>query len=158
MLYINCVTSLIFLFLFDILGNWGLYLRLIAQIMIFILGVWALFAGLIALWGYSFSFPFEFSQSTEEIPFHRWQIVRVSVFLTFGYLAIRHFLFGTEKMFPIQFLDIYLKSVGVSGLVIYYQQDITEYREYATLGFFLLAALLSHFLARPEYKKIFFKR
>ena len=76
----------------------------------------------------------------------------------FGYLAVRHFLFGKERMFPIQFLDIYLKSIGGSGLVIYFQQGITDYREYATLGFFLLAALLSHFLARPEYKKIFFKR
>ena len=126
--------------------------------MIFLLGVWALFAGIVALLGYSFSFPFEFNQSIEEIPFHRWQVVRVSVFLTFGYLAIRHFLFGKERMFPIQFLDIYLKSIGGSGLIIFYQNGITDYREYATLGFFLLAALLSHFLARPEYKKIFFKR
>ncbi len=126
--------------------------------MIFILGAWAVFAGIVALLGYSFSFPFEFSQSLDEIPFHRWQIVRVSVFLTFGYLAIRHFLFGKEKMFPIQFLDIYLKFLGGSGLVIYYQQGITEYWEYAALGFFLVAALLSHFLSRPEYKKIFFKR
>ena len=126
--------------------------------MIFILGAWAVFAGIVALLGYSFSFPFEFTQSLHEIPFHRWQIVRVSVFLTFGYLVIRHFLFGKEKMFPIQFLDIYLKFVGGSGLVIYYQQGITEYRDYATLGFFLVASVLSHFLARPEYKKIFFKR
>ena len=85
--------------------------------MIFLLGVWALFAGIVALLGYSLSFPFEFNQSIEEIPFHRWQIVRVSVFLTFGYLAIRHFLFGKERMFPIQFLDIYLKSIGARALL-----------------------------------------
>ena len=79
----------------------------------------------------------------------------------FSYLWLscyKTLLVGKERMFPIQFLDIYLKSIGGSGLVIYYQQGITDYREYATLGFFLLAALLSHFLARPEYKKIFFKR
>ena len=108
--------------------------------------------------GYTFYFPFEFAKTLENIPFHRWQIVRVSVYLTFGYLAIRHFLLGNEKLYPVQFLDIYLKFLVGSGLIIYYQQGITEYREYATLGVFIVAALFSHFLARPEYKKIFFKR
>jgi len=126
--------------------------------MIFILGAWAVFAGIVALLGYSFSFPFDFNDSLNDIPLHRWQIVRVSVFLTFGYLAIRHFLFGKEKMFPVQFLDLYLKFIVGSGVFIYYQQGITDYIEYATLGFFLIAAILSHFLSRPEYKKIFFKR
>ncbi len=126
--------------------------------MIFILGAWAVFAGIVALLGYSFSFPFDFNDSLNDIPLHRWQIVRVSVFLTFGYLAIRHFLFGKEKMFPVQFLDLYLKFIVGSGVFIYYQQGITDYSEYATLGFFLIAAILSHFLSRPEYKKIFFKR
>ena len=126
--------------------------------MIFILGAWAVFAGIVALLGYSFSFPFDFNDSLNDIPLHRWQIVRVSVFLTFGYLAIRHFLFGNEKMYPVQFLDLYLKFIVASGVFIYYQQGINDYREYATLGFFLVAAILSHFLSRPEYKKIFFKR
>jgi len=126
--------------------------------MIFILGAWSVFAGIVALLGYSFSFPFDFNESLNDIPFHRWQIVRVSVFLTFGYLAIRHFLFGNEKMYPVQFLDLYLKFIVASGVFIYYQEGINDYREYATLGFFLVAAILSHFLSRPEYKKIFFKR
>ena len=126
--------------------------------MIFMLGAWAVLAAIVALFGYSFSFPFEFNESLNDIPFHRWQIVRVSVFLTFGYLAMRHFLFGNEKMFPVQFLDLYLKFVVGSGLIIYYQQGITDLREYATLGIFLVAAIFSHFLSRPEYKKIFFKR
>ena len=136
----------------------GKQLRIVAQIVIFVLGAWALFAGVVALFGYTFYFPFQFTQSLEEIPLHRHQLVRVSVFLTFAYLAIRHFLFGTQKLYPVQFLDLYLKFLVGSGPIIYYQQGITEYREYATLGFFLLAALFSHFLARPEYKKIFFKR
>ena len=126
--------------------------------MIFMLGAWAVLAAIVALFGYSFSFPFEFNESLNDIPFHRWQIVRVSVFLSFGYLAMRHFLFGNEKMFPVQFLDLYLKFVVGSGLIIYYQQGITDLSEYATLGFFLVAAIFSHFLSRPEYKKIFFKR
>ena len=126
--------------------------------MIFMLGAWAVLAAIVALFGYSFSFPFEFNESVNDTPFHRWQIVRVSVFLTFGYLAMRHFLFGNEKMFPVQFLDLYLKFVVGSGLIIYYQQGINDLSEYATLGFFLVAAIFSHFLSRPEYKKIFFKR
>ena len=121
-------------------------------------GVWAVFAGVVALFGYSFSFPFEFNDALNDIPFHRWQILRVSVFLTFGYLAMRHFMFGKEKMFPVQFLDLYLKLIVCTGLIIYYQQGITDYSEYATLGFFFVAAIFSHFLSRPEYKKIFFKR
>ncbi|MDC3076007.1 hypothetical protein OA328_01885 [Paracoccaceae bacterium] len=122
------------------------------------LGAWAVLAAIVALFGYSFSFPFEFKESLNDIPFHRWQVVKVSVFLTFGYLAMRHFLFGHKKMFPVQFLDLYLKFVVCSGLIIYYQQGITDVSEYATLGVFLVAAIFSHFLSRPEYKKIFFKR
>ena len=137
---------------------WGEKLRILAQIIIFALGIWAIFAGIVALFGYTFSFPFQFTQSIESIPFHRWQVVRVSVFLTFGYLAVRHFLFGNEKLYPIQFIDIYLKFLVGSGILIYYQEGITEYREYATLGFFFVAAIFSHFLSNPGFKKIFFKR
>ena len=136
----------------------GKQLRIVAQIMIFVLGAWALFAGVVALFGYTFSFPFQFSQSLEDIPLHRYQLVRVSVFLTFAYLAIRHFLFGTQKLYPVQFLDLYLKFLVGSGPLIYYQHGITEYGEYAVLGFFLVAAILSHLLSTPDYRKIFFKR
>ena len=44
-----------------------------------------------------FLLSFEFSKTLENIPFHRWQVVRVSVFLTFGYLAIRHFYWGMKN-------------------------------------------------------------
>ena len=136
----------------------GKQLRIVAQIMIFVLGAWALFAGVVALFGYTFYFPFRFTQSLEDIPLHRYQLVRVSVFLTFAYLTIRHFLFGTQKLYPVQFLDLYLKFLVGSGPLIYYQHGITEYREYAVLGFFLVAAILSHLLSIPDYRKIFFKR
>ena len=126
--------------------------------MIFVLGAWAIFAGVTALLGYTFYFPFEFVQSLESIPFHRWQVVRVSVFLTFGYLAVRHFVLGDEKLYPIQFIDIYLKFLVGVAIFIYYQEGIDEYRDYANLGFFLVASILVHFLAKPDFKKIFFKR
>ena len=106
--------------------------------MIFVLGAWAIFAGVTALLGYTFYFPFEFVQSLESIPFHRWQVVRVSVFLTFGYLALRHFVLGNEKLYPIQFIDIYLKFLAGGGIFIYYQEGINDYRDIAVLGFFLL--------------------
>jgi len=126
--------------------------------MIFVLGAWAIFAGVTSLLGYTFYFPFQFVPSLESVPLHRWQVVRVSVFLTFGYLAIRHFVFGNEKLYPIQFIDIYLKFLVGVAIFIYYHQGIDEYREYAALGFFLVASLLVHFLAKPDFKKIFFKR
>ena len=122
--------------------------------MIFLLGVWALFAGIVALVGYSFSFPFEFNQSIEEIPFHRWQIVRVSVFLTFGYLAVRHFLFGKEKMFPIQFLDIYIKSLTVCGFFVFYTNQV-EIREYYFVLFFFIFSLILHFASREKIRNYF---
>ena len=126
--------------------------------MIFVLGAWAIFAGVTALLGYTFYFPFEFVQSLESIPFHRWQVVRVSLFLTFGYLALRHFVLGNEKLYPIQFIDIYLKFLAGGGIFIYYQEGINEYHEIAVLGFFFIASILVHFLAKPDFKKIFFKR
>ena len=63
-----------------------------------------------------------------------------------------------EKLYPIQFIDIYLKFLVVVGIFIYYQEGIDEYRDYAALGFFLVASILVHFLAKPDFKKIFFKR
>ena len=136
----------------------GMELCLVALMLTFVLGAWAIFAGVTALLGYTFYFPFEFAQSLESIPFHRWQVVRGSVFLTFGYLSLRHFLLGNEKLYPIQFIDIYLKFLVGTGIFIYYQEGINEYREYATLGFFFIASIFVHFLAKPDFKKIFFKR
>ena len=73
-------------------------------------------------------FPLNVAEN-EKVPYHRTQSVRLSVILTFIYFGIRYIFWQSIKMYPIQFLNIYLKSLAICSLFVYYtfQMELGEY-------------------------------
>ena len=73
-------------------------------------------------------FPLNLAEN-EKIPYHRMQSIRLSLILTFVYFGIRYIFFQSHKMYPIQFLNIYLKSLTICSLLVFYsfQVAIIEY-------------------------------
>ena len=105
--------------------------------------------------GITVYFPFNFVER-EEIPYHRINSVRLSVFLTFIYFGFRYLFFQSEKLYPIQFLEIYIKSLTVCGIFVYYSLEI-PIREWRFLLFFLIVSIILHFASRQvkRGKKLF---
>ena len=98
-------------------------------------------------------FPLSVSEN-DKIPYHRMQSVRLATIISFVYFGIRYLIWNTVKMYPIQFLNIILKSLAVSSLFVYYTFQM-ELSEYWFVLFFFIVAIVLHLSSRPEIKKIF---
>ena len=98
-------------------------------------------------------FPLSVSDN-DKVPYHRMQSVRLATIISFVYFGIRYLVWNTVKMYPIQFLNIILKSLAISSLFVYYTFQL-ELREYWFVLFFFIVAIILHLSSRPEIKKIF---
>ena len=98
-------------------------------------------------------FPLNLAENNE-IPYHRMQSIRLSLIVTFVYFGIRYIFWQSIKMYPIQFLNIYLKSLAVCSLLVFYSFQV-ETREYYFVLFFFIVAIILHFASRPEIRRYF---
>ena len=127
----------------------------LSKIIVSILTLWSIFILISEIMGITVYFPFNFVER-EEIPYHRINSVRLSVFLTFIYFGFRYLFFQSEKLYPIQFLEIYIKSLTICGLFVYYSLEI-PISEWRFLLFFLIVSIILHFASRQikRGKKLF---
>ena len=127
--------------------------RTLAKIMIGILSLWAFVTVIAEIMGVTIFFPFNVVERLE-IPYHRLASVRLSVFLTFAYFGFRFLFFQSEKLFPIQFLDIYIKSLTICGFFVFYTSQV-ELREYYFVSFFFVVSVILHFASRNKIRNYF---
>tara|TARA_Y100000588_G_C13784880_1_gene724061 strand:+ start:221 stop:619 length:399 start_codon:yes stop_codon:yes gene_type:complete len=98
-------------------------------------------------------FPFNLAKNNE-IPYHRMQSIRLSLIVTFVYFGVRYIFWQSIKMYPIQFLNIYLKSLAICSLLVFYSFQV-EFGEYYFVIFFFIVAIILHFASRPEIRRYF---
>ena len=127
--------------------------RMLAKIIIGILSLWALVFIIAEIIGVTIYFPFTIVEK-QEIPYHRITSVRLAVFLTFAYFGFRFLFFQSEKLFPIQFLDIYIKSLTVCAFFIFYTSQV-EIKEYYFVLFFFIVSIILHFASRNKIRSYF---
>ena len=127
--------------------------RTLAKIIVGLLSFWAVCTVIAELMGVTIYFPFNIIEK-QEIPIHRITSVRLSVLLTFAYFGFRYLFFQSEKLYPIGFLDIYIKSFTVSCLFVFYTSRV-EIREYYFVLFLFIVSLILHFASRNKIRSYF---
>ena len=127
--------------------------KILAKITIGILSVWALVFIIAEIMGVTVYFPYTIVEK-QEIPYHRIASVRLAVFLTFAYFGFRYLFLQSEKLYPIQFLEIYIKSLTVCCLFIFYNSEV-EYREYYFFLFLFIVSLILHYASRNKIRSYF---
>ena len=127
--------------------------RILSKIIVAMLALLAAFIVISEIAGVTVFFPFNFVE-TVEIPYHRMQAVRLSVFLTFIYFGVLYIFMQSEKLYPIQFLDIYIKSITICSLFIFYSQNVS-FREYYFVFFFFVVSVILHFASRKKIRNYF---
>ena len=127
--------------------------RILSKFIIGLLALWAASAFIAELLGVTFFFPFNVVER-QEVPYHRLTSLRLSIMLTFIYFAIRYIFLQSEKLYPIQFLDIYIKSFTISCLFVFYRMNV-EFREYYFVFFFFVVSLILHFASRKKVRSYF---
>ena len=127
--------------------------KLISKFLLGFLGLWALIIPILYIFGTSIYFPFKISGGGE-IPYHRLQAVRLAVCLTFSYFAFRFLFIEYSKLYPIRFLDIFLKSLALTSLLVYLSMGV-GIREYILVIFFFACSIITHIISGKKFRKYF---
>ena len=127
--------------------------KILSKILVGLLSLWTVFSVIAELMGVTIYFPFIIVEK-QEIPIHRITSVRLSVLLTFAYFGFRYLFFQSEKIYPIGFLDIYIKSLIICCLFVFYSSKV-EYREYYFVLFLFIVSLILHFASRNKMRSYF---
>ena len=128
-------------------------IRLLSKIVIICLILWAVYVSLSAFFGVQIYFPFRLAEA-ESIPYHRWQSVRVAVFLTLSLFMILYLLNASRKIAPIKFLEIFL-TIYTPTLAIFTYQASASTDEYMMVGVFGTVTALLHLANRADTRKYF---
>ena len=108
----------------------------LSKLLVILLALWAISFFIAEIMGVTIYFPFNIVER-QEIPYHRLTSLRLSIFLTFIYFAFRYIFFQSEKLYPIQFLEIYIKSLTITAFFVFYSMNV-EISEYYFVVFFLV--------------------
>ena len=131
-------------------------IRLIANASILLFVVWTVSVSIAAFLDVTVYFPWVVS-SIEEIPLHRLQATRISIFLTFSHYGVLHLVGLNRTYSPIDFLNQYLFYLCLSGGLIMYINNITFLQEYIILAVFILLWLGCVFVSMPLNRGYFKK-
>ena len=127
--------------------------KLIAKIIIGFLALWALIVPILQVFGTTIVFPLRISESGE-IPYYRLLGVRTAVCFTFVFFAVRFLFIEYSKFYPIKFLDIFLKILFISNLLVWFAHG-AEIGEYVLLIVFLPLLIITHIISGEKYRKYF---
>jgi hypothetical protein len=125
-------------------------MRVLGKILLLFLMVWALLVSVLSFFGLTVIFPWGISE-TNEIPQHRAEVVRISIFLTFSHYGVIHLLNQTREHLPIHFLSCYLLYLSITSVIICFLRDV-EVTEYLVMMFFVGCYLCISILTKPEIR------
>jgi hypothetical protein len=128
--------------------------KLLAKIVIAVLGLSFLLISFFEILGTTLYFSFYMEN---EIPYHRLQALRITIFLTFSYFSFRYLIYESVKMYPIQFLDIMLKIYMLTALIIFINNDV-EMREYFVIVAIFFISIISHIASRPKLRRYYYSK
>jgi hypothetical protein len=129
-------------------------IKLFAKIVIAVLGLSFLLISFFEILGTTLYFSFYMEN---EMPYHRLQALRITIFLTFSYFSFRYLIYESVRMYPIQFLDIMLKIYMFTALIIFINNDV-EMREYFVIVAIFFISIISHIASRPKLRRYYYSK
>ena len=112
-----------------------------------------LFLPILQVFGTTIVFPLRISESGE-IPYYRLLGVRTAVCFTFVFFAVRFLFIEYSKFYPIKFLDIFLKILFISNLLVWSTHG-AEIDEYILLIIFIPLLIITHIISGEKFRKYF---
>ena len=131
-------------------------MRLFAKILVIIMVIWLLSVVICGLLGVSIQFPFTIIKEGE-IAYHRWQTIRIALFLTVAYYGLQYVLGFTKEIYPINFVKVYIFNMCVVGLALFYRLNV-EREEYLVIAFWLLFLVILNIATTNRYRRLFKKK
>ena len=132
-------------------------MKLIGNLVILVLSLSCISSVVAHFYGYTITFPQFSITKGYDIPEHRLHAIRLSIMCTFVYFSFRYLFFGSEKMYPIQFMGIMVGMLTIVGTLSYVFRGV-EPSEYLVLIFYLPASIILYYAGKPEVRNIFKKK
>ena len=129
-------------------------MRFIAKLIIILLTLFAFILIIGFIFNFSIVFPFTITNDVTDVPEHRLQAVRLATSATFAYFGGRYIFFQTTKLYPIQFLGIFLFFLATIGSIVFYKYQV-PLSEYAVSIFWLLTSIVLYQAGKPEFRNYF---
>ena len=129
-------------------------MRLLAKIIVILLTLFALVAIIGFIFNFSVVFPFTITNDVNDVPKHRLQSVRLATAATFAYFGLRYIFFQTTKLYPIQFMGIFLFFLGIMGTIVIYKFQLPLFEYYLSI-FWLLISIVLYQAGKPEFRTYF---
>ena len=131
-------------------------MRILAKLLVAAMVIWLLSVVICGLFGISIQFPFTIIKEGE-IAYHRWQTIRIALFLTVAYYGLQYVLNLTKEVYPINFVKVYIFNMCIVGLVLFYRLNVDR-EEYLVIAFWLLFLALLNVATANRYRRLFKKK
>ena len=129
-------------------------MRFIAKLLIIFLTLFALITIIGFIFNFSIVFPFTINNTFHDVPEHRLQAVRLATAATFAYFGVRYIFMQSKKLYPIQFMGIFLFFLSTIGTISYYKNNV-PISEYIIPIFFLLTSIILYQAGKPAFRNYF---
>ena len=126
-------------------------LRLVANAVIAFFVLWTLAVSVANFIGVNIHFPWII---TDEIPLYRLHTLRIAILLTFAHYGALHLFGKNQEYLPIHFLSQFLFYLVMSGVIIFYKNELPVL-EYWILVLFTIVWLLTVIAAKPLIRDYF---
>ena len=132
----------------------GFFMRILAKLIIFLLTLFAFILVIGFIFNFSIVFPFTITNDVKDVPEHRLQAVRLATAATFAYFGARYIFFQTTKLYPIQFLGIFVFFLATIGSVVFYKYQV-ELSEYTVSIFWFITSIVLYQAGKPAFRNYF---
>ena len=132
-------------------------MKVIGNLVILVLSLFCNSSVVGHFYGYTITFPQFSITKGYDIPEHRLHAIRLSLMCTFIYFSFRYLFFGSEKLYPIQFMGIMVGMLTIVSTLAYLYHGV-EPSEYLPLIFYLPASIILYYAGKPEVRNIFKKK
>ena len=129
-------------------------MKILAKLIIILLTLFAFSTIIGFIFNFSIVFPFTITNDVNDVPDHRLHAVRLATAATFAYFGVRYIFFQTTKLYPIQFMGIFLFFLATIGSIVYYKYQL-PLSEYAISIFWLLTSIVLYQAGKPEFRNYF---
>ena len=129
-------------------------MRFLAKLIIILLTLFAFILIIGFIFNFSIVFPFTITNDVNAVPEHRLQAVRLATAATFAYFGTRYIFFQTTKLYPIQFLGIFLFFLATIGSIVFYKYQVSL-SEYAVSICWLVISIVLYQAGKPEFRNYF---
>ena len=126
-------------------------LRLVANAVIAFFVLWTLAVSVAEFSGIAMHFPWIIA---DEIPLYRLHTLRIAILLTFAHYGALHLFGKNQEYLPIHFLSQFLFYLVMSGVIIFYKNELPVW-EYWILVVFTIVWLLTVIAAKPLIRDYF---